>query len=122
MPDSEILSVYALAVPKQSNEREIKIPSDELEESCRMMCSKLLSVLDLRLRQTEGKTHLPLGDSELKAILSIFKSASVLDGCDIAAPLQRRLVERIITNPDLWTEDNMVRKMVVFECPDIVVS
>lgn len=78
------------------------------ESSNEQLFSKLMSVLDLRLRQTEGKSHLTLGEMELKCMLSIFSSVADLNSCSISTPLIRRLLIRMTSNPQFWTEDHIV--------------
>lgn len=111
---AKILAVYAMALPKDGTliqmdaTTAVKSGSSALIESCSMMYGKLLSVVDLRLRQTEGKAHLPLTNPELGSILSIFMSTSLLEGCNLTQGLMQRLIVRITSNPDFWTDDDMV--------------
>ena len=72
------------------------------------MCERLMKALDMRLRQVEGKEHFKLKAEELQHVLSILTSSSQLEGCVIYPPLLRRLLTRLMSNPEVWTEQDMV--------------
>lgn len=103
---SRILAVYILAFPR--GVKGVKRSNNSNEQ----LFSKLMSVLDLRLRQTEDKSHLALGEMELKCVLSIFSSVADLNSCSISTPLIRRLLARMTSNPQLWTEDHIVSQCI----------
>lgn len=114
---SRIFSAYALGMAKPISESE-ETPTlnvsnerglDPLSKACESMFEKLLVVLDLRLRQIERKEHFPMGEKELESFLHIISGASKLKECIINRPLLDRVVKRVITVPDLWTEEKIVR-------------
>ena len=78
------------------------------EAAMKTMCERLMKALDMRLRQVEGKEHFKLKAEELQHVLSILTSSSQLEGCVIYPPLLRRLLTRLMSNPEVWTEQDMV--------------
>ena len=95
-------------VKRRKDASQRPLSSSAYKSAMKTMCEQLMKAIDMRLRQVEGKEHFELKPEELQHILSILATSSKLDGCVIYPPLLRRLVTRLKSNPDVWTEQDMV--------------
>ena len=115
---ARVLEVYAIALssdadrdqsqPEVGNEAPKEL--EALQEAAAELFRNLLKLLDLRLRQTSGKEHLPLKESDLESLLKILCSIAQIQGCTPSKALIERLLIRATSDPELWTEESIVRE------------